>query len=72
MKLGYLMGPAVGRLDLPMDAVQLAESLGFDSIWMSEAYGADVVSPVSWRSPAASPSNPNKAARYSPCRACRR
>jgi F420-dependent oxidoreductase-like protein len=35
-------------MSLPMDLVREAEDLGFDSVWTSEAYGSDAVSPAAW------------------------
>ena len=31
-----------------LDAIKAAERLGFDSIWTSEAYGCDVLTPLAW------------------------
>jgi F420-dependent oxidoreductase-like protein len=31
-----------------LESVQEAERLGFDSVWTSEAYGCDVLSPLAW------------------------
>ena len=31
-----------------LEAVQEAERLGFDSVWTSEAYGCDVLTPLAW------------------------
>src|SRR3954452_255406 len=31
-----------------LDSVQEAERLGFDSVWTSEAYGSDVLTPLAW------------------------
>jgi F420-dependent oxidoreductase-like protein len=31
-----------------LDAIKEAERLGFDSIWTSEAYGCDVLTPLAW------------------------
>src|SRR5256885_10440218 len=45
MKLGLLLGT---DLTLPMDRVLEAERLGFDSVWTSEAYGSDAVTPAAW------------------------
>src|SRR5436190_12993660 len=45
MKLGLLLGT---DLTLPMERVLEAEKLGFDSVWTSEAYGSDAVSPAAW------------------------
>lgn len=49
MKLGlglgyWSAGPPEGIADL----VATAESLGFDSMWSSEAYGSDVLTPLAW------------------------
>lgn len=49
MKLGlglgyWSAGPPEGIADL----VATAEELGFDSMWSSEAYGSDVLTPLAW------------------------
>ncbi len=49
MKLGYhtgywSAGPPAGVTD----AIELAEKLGFDSIWTAEAYGSDCLTPLAW------------------------
>ena len=50
LKLGLNMGfwasgpPSAAALE----AVKEAERLGFDSIWTSEAYGCDVLTPLAW------------------------
>jgi F420-dependent oxidoreductase-like protein len=46
MKLGLLLGYSGGDLAPLLERVLEAERLGFDSVWSSEAYGADAVSPV--------------------------
>jgi F420-dependent oxidoreductase-like protein len=49
MKLGLLLGAWSGaRLDVPVARVKLAEELGYDSVWSSEAYGADALSPLAY------------------------
>ncbi|HXQ51833.1 MAG TPA: LLM class F420-dependent oxidoreductase [Stellaceae bacterium] len=48
MKLGYLIGYSGADFSLPMDRALEAEHLGFDSVWTSEAYGSDAVSPAAW------------------------
>lgn len=48
MKLGMMLGYSGKRLELPMDLILQAESLGFDSVWTAEAYGSDAVSPAAW------------------------
>jgi F420-dependent oxidoreductase-like protein len=49
MKLGYHLdywtaGPPADALS----TVRLAEELGFDSVWTSEAYGSDALTPLAW------------------------
>src|SRR5690349_2862548 len=46
MKLGLLLGYSGG--DLPLDLMLEAERLGFESVWSSQAYGSDAVSPAAW------------------------
>ncbi|TNE58197.1 MAG: LLM class F420-dependent oxidoreductase [Alphaproteobacteria bacterium] len=48
MKLGMLVGYSGKEISLPMDTIQAAESIGFDSVWIAEAYGSDAVSPSAW------------------------
>jgi F420-dependent oxidoreductase-like protein len=48
MKLGFLCGYSGAEMALPLDRVLEAERLGFDSVWTSEAYGSDAVSPAAW------------------------
>jgi F420-dependent oxidoreductase-like protein len=48
MKLGILLGYSGKRLNIPMDTIKHAESLGFDSVWTAEAYGSDAVTPATW------------------------
>jgi F420-dependent oxidoreductase-like protein len=48
MKLGLLLGYSGSDVSLPIDRVLEAESLGFDSVWTSEAYGSDAISPAAW------------------------
>lgn len=49
MRFGYSLGywrqgPPAGALE----AVREAERLGFDSVWTSEAYGSDALTPLAW------------------------
>ena len=45
LSLGYWgAGPPAGMEDL----IMLAESLGYDSVWSSEAYGSDALTPLAW------------------------
>lgn len=48
MKLGFVAGYGLAWASLPMEEILEAESLGFDSVWTSEAYGMDAVSTASW------------------------
>jgi F420-dependent oxidoreductase-like protein len=49
LNLGYWgIGP---RGDDALEAVRMAEDLGFDSAWVAESYGSDVVSVLSWLAP---------------------
>lgn len=36
------------RLDLPVEAIQRAEAVGFHSVWTAEAYGVDALSPLAY------------------------
>jgi len=47
MKLGLTLTSGA-QIALPMDLIRRAEVLGFDSVWTSEAYGADAVTPAAW------------------------
>ncbi len=48
MKLGLSVGYSGARLELPVARVQLAERLGYDSVWTAEAYGSDAVTPLAY------------------------
>lgn len=48
MKLGLALDYASPRLAIPVELVQLAESLGFHSVWSAEAYGSDALSPLAY------------------------
>ncbi|MDP7344436.1 MAG: LLM class F420-dependent oxidoreductase [Alphaproteobacteria bacterium] len=48
MRLGLLQGYSGSKFAIDMDAVLEAENLGFDSVWTSEAYGSDAVTPAAW------------------------
>lgn len=48
MKLGLLTGYSGRKMQLPMETILHAERLGFDSVWTSEAYGSDAVTPATW------------------------
>ena len=46
LNLGYMVGGETPADQLAL--VQRAEALGYDSVWAAEAYGADVVTLLSW------------------------
>lgn len=48
MKLGLFLGYSGADMTLPIERVLEAERLGFDSVWSSEAYGSDAVTPAAW------------------------
>lgn len=48
MKLGILSGYSGKVIDLGIDRIKQAESMGYDSVWTAEAYGSDAVTPATW------------------------
>ncbi len=48
MKLAIGIGYSGGRVELPVEMVQRAEQLGYDSVWSAEAYGSDAVTPLAY------------------------
>ena len=48
MKLGLVAGYSPAKMSVPMDVILEAEKLGFDSVWTSEAWGSDAVTPAAW------------------------
>ena len=48
MKLGLIGGYAGYNMDKQIDRIRAAEAMGYDSVWTSEAYGSDAVSPAAW------------------------
>ena len=48
MKLGIQLVRSSAHPSLPLDLVLEAERLGFDSIWSSESWGSDAVTPSAW------------------------
>ena len=48
MKLGLSLGYSGRQLGLPVADVQLAEQLGYDSVWTAEAYGSDAITPLAY------------------------
>jgi F420-dependent oxidoreductase-like protein len=48
MKLGLSIGYSGAHLEIPVETVQRAEALGYDSVWTAEAYGSDAVTPLAF------------------------
>ena len=48
MKLGLSLGYSGAALEIPVELVQRAEALGYDSVWTAEAYGSDAVTPLAF------------------------
>jgi len=48
MKLGLSIGYSGSTFNLPVELVQRAEELGYDSVWTAEAYGTDAVTPLAY------------------------
>lgn len=48
MKLGLMLGYSGAELKIPLERVQLAERLGYDSVWTAEAYGSDAITPLAY------------------------
>ncbi len=48
MKLGLSIGYSGAQLRVPVEKVQLAERLGYDSAWSAEAYGSDAIAPLAY------------------------
>ena len=48
MKLGLNIGLYGSAIADNFGLIELAEDLGFDSVWTAEAYGTDAVTPLAW------------------------
>ena len=48
MRLGLFQGYSGKKFSIDIDAVLEAERRGCDSVWSSEAYGSDAVTPAAW------------------------
>lgn len=48
MKLGIISGYSGKVVDLQLDRIKAAESMGYSSVWTAEAYGSDAVTPAAW------------------------
>ena len=48
MKLGLNIGYTGAQVDMPVKRILRAEELGFDTLWTSEAYGTDALTPLAY------------------------
>ena len=48
MKLSMMAGYSPASMQIDMDKIREAESLGYECVWTAEAYGSDAVSPAAW------------------------
>ncbi|MEE2777516.1 MAG: LLM class F420-dependent oxidoreductase [Acidobacteriota bacterium] len=48
MKLGLSLGYSGRRMTVPVEKIQHAERLGYDSVWTAEAYGSDAITPLAY------------------------
>lgn len=48
MKLGIISGYSGKVVNLQLDRIKMAESMGYSSVWTAEAYGSDAVTPAAW------------------------
>jgi F420-dependent oxidoreductase-like protein len=48
MKLGLTAAGMGKTVSIDIDAVRHAETLGYDSVWTAEAWGADAITPLAW------------------------
>ena len=48
LKLGLGIAWDAKEISIPIRQIQLAEELGFDSVWCAEAYGSDAITPLAY------------------------
>lgn len=48
MRLGLVHGGGAARFSVDMEMVLEAERLGYHSVWTSESYGSDAITPAAW------------------------
>ena len=48
MDVGLILGTGDAHYRIDMEMVKAAEAMGYDSVWTSEAWGADAISSASW------------------------
>jgi F420-dependent oxidoreductase-like protein len=51
MRLGLSLGYSGAKIEVPLSLVQLADHLGYHSVWAAESYGSDAVTPLAWLAP---------------------
>ena len=51
VRLGLSVGYSGVRVDPRLELVLEADRLGYDSVWVAEAYGSDAVTMLSWYGP---------------------
>ena len=48
MKIGVTIGYSGSSFSVPPEELKEIEGLGYDSVWTSEAYGSDALTPAAW------------------------
>ena len=48
MKLAMAAGGMGPQVQIDIERIKQAESLGYDSVWTAEAWGADAITPLAW------------------------
>ena len=48
MKLGLFLGYSGSEYKIDINSIRIAEEMGYSSVWLSEAYGSDAVTPSAW------------------------
>lgn len=48
MDVGLILGTGDAHYRIDMEMIKAAEAMGYDSVWTSEAWGADAISSASW------------------------
>ncbi len=48
MKLGVMAAGFGPQIQIDIEQIKRAEALGYDSVWTSEAWGSDAITPLAW------------------------
>jgi len=48
MEVGLILGTGDAHYSVDLQLIKAAESMGFHSVWTSEAWGADAITPAAW------------------------